>query len=486
LGTDGITVNADIEGAQNPCPVVSHDACPFTISTDGRQVGNTDVQSTVFIDSVQAGVQAPVGVIPSQEIAVEPASLEIHQPAYGELNSTWLAINDSRPDALKSYFAFESRPKRDYWSDGHSTPGNWGLFLTYYPSSRIGPYDSVPLVSFCWEPCDLENSPYLHATQDDIQPSPNNVFLRDYRGGDISTDQEVNDTLEGASQCMQMCNTGAAQPSLTEAGQTYRNVTPSVGLGFQYNRSDVIVDLDGHAQKEKHSSDHAPRGPPQKRTDEQTAHDEPQSNSSSTFDRSSSEATSGRKDSTSFSSKIHSASVVPAAPRLPPGGSPALLLAVTAGAIAGIAALALWVLYHRLDKRTGLDQGTRQKIHEAIQRQAGLRASDLAIQLGMDHSTVQYHLRKLHSWGYVHPGEGTRPRYYPFVQSAEERRITEVLSQPTARAVLTVLQQEMEADHSRLAAATGFSLATVGRSAKLLETVGLAHHDPAAMIARAA
>jgi predicted transcriptional regulator len=154
-----------------------------------------------------------------------------------------------------------------------------------------------------------------------------------------------------------------------------------------------------------------------------------------------------------------------------------VLLAVVAGAIAGIAALVVWALYHRLDKRTGLDQGTRQNIHEAIQRQPGLRASDLAPQLGMDHSTVQYHLRKLHSWGYVRPSEGARPRYYPLAQSVEERRIAEVFAQPTVRAVFTVLQQEAEADHSQLAAATGFSLATIGRSAKLLETVGLAQQQ---------
>lgn len=473
-----LSVEADVEGAEHDCPMDGiPTSCPAAWESNGTvSLGDDELEGRAFVDEIRVTTRPPV--VPSTTLAFAPSELAVEHPVNHQLNRTWLLLNESRPGALTTVLAFESRPQRSYGEDGDYIEEEWGLFLVVY-----APGFSQPLSPFAWcyDICTLDGQTYVRGTEDELRPFPNGfVVSGENPQRDVSTDAFMARRFYEIEHCAELpplagglkCDTRPAHPTLAVLRGEYENTTPGISSNLRVNRTTVDVEpthLEGNRSW--------------------------QATSLPARFRSSSESMTVRRVAEPG---------LPASPRppglpdpIPEGGGPvspqqpfqtqsapssfpmpasdrSTLVLVVAGTTGTIILLLAWLLYHRISRHQGLDQATRRQIHDAICREPGLRAAQLAARFGLNRNTVRHHLQLLKTWNLVRTSGGIRPRYFPAGQSESAVRLAEVLAHPTARIIHTVLVEQGEADHSRLAATAAVSLPTVGRIVGQLEAVGLA------------
>lgn len=479
--TDPVTIDADVHGADHECPANVPLSCPAAWDSNGTLAPSDDrFESSVFVDEVRITVRPPVGNTSPQEVIVNPRDLVIHHPIYRELNETWLALNDSRPGALTPYVAFESRPD-PICNNGEWTEGDWGIFLTtsVLPSSPAWECSTFS-AGYCWDYCQLSDETYMQQSDDAITPFPNGLFLRETGGNDLDTHGYVNYTFGTIRDCNLFyvlfpkslpCDAQPAWPLIDIADKGYQDTTPDATVGFQYNRTSVSILPPGPGFATNLSwenvSWHFPlyreEAPPNAPWQDVPVLPQQKFTSIPT----SSSSGSPERPQPPASHQVESAVSTKA-----PTSRTALLLIAGTAATAFVGAALL--LYHRIGKREGLNQETRRRIREAVDASPGLRAAELAAQLGLADKTVAYHLKKMAAWNLVRAGEGPQPRYFPTAFSEADMRTSGALANPTLRAIHAILTERGEMDHSSLAAALKLSLAAVGRAVRKLEAVGLA------------
>lgn len=262
------TVDADVQGADHPCPLDAPAECPFTWDDGGTLApGDDEVRSVVYVDTVRVRITSPSDAVPPQRVDGDPKNVTIQHPVNRELNQTWMELNDSRPDALKSTMAFESRPKRVQNEDGTYDEDEWGLFLTvFFPVPVLG-YDNMQPVAYCWDTCSLDNQTYLRGSEDELRPFPNGIYARDYTGDEVSTDYYVDSYLTGIGVCFNLveCDLSPLHPALQAIDEAYQAHAPEVAFGAQANRTDARVEPateqenDGSAPPGGFSPANAPR-----------------------------------------------------------------------------------------------------------------------------------------------------------------------------------------------------------------------------------
>jgi predicted transcriptional regulator len=432
------------------------------------------IETTIFVDNVRVSARPPVGNSPPDQFTLDPSALVIRHPVYRELNKTWLQLNDSRPDAARPYVGFESRQTRYCWK------GEWvdsdddrGLFLTLYTSPDVPPgCGAIDAVQYCWDYCSLDNETEMQQSEDEIRPLPNDAsLLRSNDGRDFDTDAQVDGWVLAAETCSSADCKNSTSPVLDPLGKQYHDNTPDAAVGFRFNRTTVTV-----------KPDKPPRPPEFALSANMTALLESAAVGSlmldviSPADDSNAHSFSPEPKPTSRSPVVPPSPPPPKVssvpPSVPPAQAPGVALLIAAGAATTLL-LAAWLLYTRLSRRDVLDQATRRRVHEKIRTSPGLRATDIAPQLGVSRKTIEYHAKRLQTGGVVR-AEGLRPRYFPIEQSIQESRVSQVLAQTTPRAVHAALRDRGELDHSQLATALGVSVATIGRAVARLEWAGLA------------
>lgn len=128
----------------------------------------------------------------------------------------------------------------------------------------------------------------------------------------------------------------------------------------------------------------------------------------------------------------------------PPPTHPWIRAAVFAGG-AALLVLAPWALYHRLRGKRTLEQDKRAALTALLHERPGLSPSELARGIGLDPSTVRYHLHRLVKEGLViqeGPGSGRHARYFaPGTIAASERPAIAIANSQESTNVLDVVRQ---------------------------------------------
>lgn len=136
---------------------------------------------------------------------------------------------------------------------------------------------------------------------------------------------------------------------------------------------------------------------------------------------------------------------------------------------AGMLALLLAPCYHRLRGPRVLDQDTRGRIFALVQARPAILAVEVARELGLDRTTVRYHLRRLVREGLV-CAEG--PAHFAAGSLAREARAACVAAARSAR-VLDAVRQHPGRAKNDLAEAVGLARATVSWHLDRLAAAGL-------------
>src|SRR5687767_5471078 len=106
-----VTVEADFHTPEKECLMEGPTLpCPISWDNNGTMsVGDDELVASVFVDEARVTADIPGDVAPTS-FAFQPRDIVIEHPVYGEVNRTWIALNESRPWFAESVVAFESRP----------------------------------------------------------------------------------------------------------------------------------------------------------------------------------------------------------------------------------------------------------------------------------------------------------------------------------------------------------------------------------------
>lgn len=474
--TSGAVVDAGmvaVEVDANPTPDCVADLgaldelCPVAWDQgDAPLPGDDRITVAKYIDEARVILRVPG--VPAGHVGVNLSEVRVQHPANRILNSTWLQVNDTLPPEVRHYVAFESRPRRDNVTGTWQDSDEWGVFL---PLNVTG--EPIAWVAVCWDICQISNHEnYFQGDEDGFRPFPSNVFLGD--GGD--TDHYLRRKADEVGACLipqvmpapSCLVLSAAREQMEPALGLYESLTPTVAVGFQFNRTVVQV-----------------TPPPAS----------PLGDAGSTAPLAPSAAAGAAGAPGGLQEQFGpepAEETLPAASRLPlapargaesePGpASPASVLTTTSPALlpwvlgAGLVGFA-WLLYHRLRRERALEQVTRRRIHDMIREEPGIRLGTIAGRLDLAYPTVEQHMRVLERFGLVaKQGNGQKHYFVLGAQPKEELQLhVELLATPSVRAVYEFLHAHgREADLSSLIGALGLSPSTVSEAASKLSGAGV-------------
>lgn len=151
-----------------------------------------------------------------------------------------------------------------------------------------------------------------------------------------------------------------------------------------------------------------------------------------------------------------------------PGALPVLL---AAGALAAVAL----ALYHRIARHRVLEQATRQRVHDAIRAEPGIRVGTLQARLGLNYNTVLRHVRILENAGLVEAAGSGHRRLFAreAALGVHAKGAAVAASAPAAQAVMRHLEASGASDLAALSASLGLPKSSLSEAVSRLAAAGL-------------
>lgn len=388
----------------------------------------------------------------------------MRHPVFEELNASVIVLNERLPGAARGSASFESRPAA-------RPPHAWGAFVGVAPpEGPLGPWPEGGSVSAgaCWNlsacPLHVSGNALFESDETRVVLAPSFLALRPW-----STDEFVIGVARwgqcGVNLSIDRTCTPALRirPLVEPLLEPYLAATPDVRLDLGISELTLLLDTVGSAGGDAPTPGTpgalvAPAGAPARFTRASTP-----ARLATFFGElrleDAATGASGRAEGGGFARQ-------PDAPSLEEAGAAFLgfLFAVL---------LAAW-LYHRIVRAEVLEQATRRRVFDAIWRDPGIRMATIAGLLGLDYTTVRYHVRRLEEPGLVRGvGSGQKAWFAAGHWASEEVELRALVGTAMAVALYRWLQAHGPTDVSGCAAGIGVSLPTVTRAAARLTRAGM-------------
>lgn len=144
--------------------------------------------------------------------------------------------------------------------------------------------------------------------------------------------------------------------------------------------------------------------------------------------------------------------------------------------VAGLIALAAWILYRRLTRDRVLDNDLRRRVRDLVDDAPGVTAARIADELDVHYDTVRHHLRVLDEFDEIRVDRfGSTRRYFPNHgrYTADDRALLAALRVEPRRRALETLARDGGLSSGELAEAIGVAPSTASHHLAELEAAGL-------------
>lgn len=123
-------------------------------------------------------------------------------------------------------------------------------------------------------------------------------------------------------------------------------------------------------------------------------------------------------------------------------GATAIALGLTPTEASWVPAIGFLALYNRVKPEGSFENDTRRRIFDQVRNRPGQSIAEIAITVGVSHSTASYHLERLLEFDLLaSTPDGNKMRFFVNggLFTEEERRILSALSNPETRKVLAAI-----------------------------------------------
>lgn len=452
--------------------------CPVSYDNGGTAApGDDRVRVAKYVDDVEVTLRPPVSG-PDAHLGLDLRDVRVQEPAYVLVNATWVRLNETLPPTARQYVWFESRPMRYYEENGtyHDLP-QWGDFLSLNLPDPVPPFTTPftgyqPVGVVCHGGlCAIWNPTYLNTTDDSIQPFPNGLAVVD--------DGTSDDTLELLAAEATYCYDVEPAPScdvLRSARGTaassiglVESLTPSVEVGFQFNRTGLAWNggnaAGGHAggRDAERGASRGLAGAAALLVMPDAPHAEQGSGPSAAPPRSEAARSRAAEHASTLADELVGTG----------RGSPALLVVA---AVLG-SALLLGFLYHRITGGRVAEHPVRARALGYIGAHPGCSMAELAQHLGLSFKSTEHHARVLQRGGLIHvERDKHHVRLCLHAQRAQLPQAS-AMRQRTRRDIAILVRARPGLRQSDLAGILGVTRSTVHPHVRLMLQCGVLRED---------